>query len=300
MTLASNRFAGTLEDITVSDDATVGDDLTVTDDLTVSGKATVAEDIGAGTLVPNLGGNGRAVTVSSGTTGALNPGRVEIQGSKTTDATFGVLDYYHQANRVARISSARSGADNSGTLSVNVASAGVLAEAIAISKLAGVTFPGNVHTATVAGAATADLTVSGLLGNTETIMDVLIFLKNSAASDKDIYLRPNAVTSNLVSVYEYNSGAAFTAGTDTQIFLGTLRLSATLTIVGRIKADATSGRRFFFFTSYSDTTGTDDRSVRTEGVWQESSTELTSLNVHTSAAQLDIGSFITVYRALGV
>lgn len=298
MTIASNRLTTRVEDLTINDDLTVTDDATITDDLTVSGTATVAENLGVGSAAaPNLGGNGAAVTVSAGVAGAVNPARVEIQGSKTTDVTFGVLDYYHQANRVARIATLRAGANDSGSMSFNVAAAGVLGEYMAVTSAGRTTFPLNQAKAVVSGGAVTSFAVSSLLGNTDKLWQFAIFIINANASDTDMYIRPNGGTSNQVSVYMYNSGAAVTAGTDTSLYIGTVRASSQAYFYGTIKADAANGRRFYHSQGYTDTGGTDDRSLYASGVWQESSTEMTSLTILSSTATgIANDSYCVLYR----
>jgi len=103
-----------------------------------------AGNLGLGTATPNIGGNGLAATISSGTAGALNPARLELQGSRVADGTFAVVDGYHQANRVGRVAFLRDGADNSGSLALLTANAGALGQWVTISATGATTLGGQV------------------------------------------------------------------------------------------------------------------------------------------------------------
>jgi hypothetical protein len=96
-------------------------------------RITSAGDVGVGTTSPNLNSFNKELTVSAGTSGTARAG-INIQGSRTTDSTFGALSYYHQANLVGSIEMIRGGADNSGAMQFFTANAGSLAERMRIDS----------------------------------------------------------------------------------------------------------------------------------------------------------------------
>jgi hypothetical protein len=81
----------------------------------------------------NLNGFNKELTVSAGTSGTARAG-INIQGSRTTDSTFGALSYYHQANLVGSVEMIRGGADNSGIMQFFTANAGTTAERMRIDS----------------------------------------------------------------------------------------------------------------------------------------------------------------------
>lgn len=87
-------------------------------------------------LAPNLGGSGWALTVGVPDAQATDSAAgIEIRGRRAgADGTFAVLDAFNQAastgvgGRMGRIAFVRVGADNSGAITVNTVSAGVIGE----------------------------------------------------------------------------------------------------------------------------------------------------------------------------
>lgn len=63
---------------------------------------------------PNLGASGRALTVSAGTSGD-HVARLEVQGSRTSDAVVSILDFFNQAFRLMRLAVNRAGDPSNGT-----------------------------------------------------------------------------------------------------------------------------------------------------------------------------------------
>jgi hypothetical protein len=96
-------------------------------------RITAAGDVGIGTSSPNLNSFNKELTVSAGTSGTARAG-INIQGSRTTDSTFGALSYYHQANLVGSVEMIRGGADNSGIMQFFTANAGTAAERMRITS----------------------------------------------------------------------------------------------------------------------------------------------------------------------
>jgi len=92
-----------------------------------------SQNVGIGTSSPNLNGFNKELTVSAGTSGTARAG-INIQGSRTTDSTFGALSYYHQANIVGSVEMIRGGADNSGIMQFFTANAGTTAERMRIAS----------------------------------------------------------------------------------------------------------------------------------------------------------------------
>jgi hypothetical protein len=111
-----------------------------------------SQNVGIGTSSPNLNGFNKELTVSAGTSGTARAG-INIQGSRTTDSTFGALSYYHQANLVGSIEMIRGGADNSGAMQFFTANAGSLAERMRIDS------SGNVGIGTTSQFASSSVTV---------------------------------------------------------------------------------------------------------------------------------------------
>jgi hypothetical protein len=95
-------------------------------------RITSTGDVGIGTTSPNLNSFNKELTVSAGTSGTARAG-INIQGSRTTDSTFGALSYYHQANLVGSVEMIRGGADNSGIMQFFTANAGTIAERMRIT-----------------------------------------------------------------------------------------------------------------------------------------------------------------------
>ena len=92
-------------------------------------------NVGIGTTSPNLAADGKALTVSAGTSGNNLIGRLEVQGSRTeTDAAFGGLYGWHQANLVARVEFQRGSADNSGNIIFGTLNAGTYGERMRITS----------------------------------------------------------------------------------------------------------------------------------------------------------------------
>jgi hypothetical protein len=79
--------------------------------MTIEADGDVA--IGATTSIQT--GYTRSLTLSAGTSGN-NIGAIEVQGSRTTTADFGTLDFYHQTNLVATVTAYRNAADDAGGL----------------------------------------------------------------------------------------------------------------------------------------------------------------------------------------
>jgi hypothetical protein len=84
-------------------------------------------NLGVGTTSPALAGYNKEISVSAGTSGTARAG-INIQGSRTTDSTFGALTFFHQANNVGSIEMIRGGADNSGVMQFFTANSGTIAE----------------------------------------------------------------------------------------------------------------------------------------------------------------------------
>jgi hypothetical protein len=119
-------------------------------------------NVGIGTSSPNLNGFNKELTVSAGTSGTARAG-INIQGSRTTDSTFGALSYYHQANLVGSIEMIRGGADNSGAMQFFTANAGTTAERARINSsgnlLVGTTSAGQDTRIVVKGAGSVNWSV---------------------------------------------------------------------------------------------------------------------------------------------
>jgi hypothetical protein len=96
-------------------------------------RITSAGDVGIGTTSPNLNSFNKELTVSAGTSGTARAA-INIQGSRTTSATFGALSFFHQANNVGSIEMLRGGADNSGVMQFFTANAGTIAERMRIDS----------------------------------------------------------------------------------------------------------------------------------------------------------------------
>jgi hypothetical protein len=99
--------------------------------------------VGIGTLIPKFQSFNRELTVSGGTSGTSR-GAINIQGSRTTNSTFGSFAFYHQTNYVAGIESSRAGADNSGNLQFFTTNGGVTGERLTISSTGEATFSSSV------------------------------------------------------------------------------------------------------------------------------------------------------------
>jgi hypothetical protein len=97
--------------------------------------ATSSGNVGVGTITPNLAADGKALTVSAGTSGNNLIGRFEVQGSRTeTDAAFGGLYGWHQANLVGRVEFQRGSADNSGNIIFGTLNAGTYGQRMTITS----------------------------------------------------------------------------------------------------------------------------------------------------------------------
>jgi hypothetical protein len=99
--------------------------------------------VGIGTLIPKFQSFNRELTVSGGTSGTSR-GAINIQGSRTTNSTFGSFAFFHQTNYVAGIESSRAGADNSGNLQFFTTNGGVTGERLTISSTGEATFSSSV------------------------------------------------------------------------------------------------------------------------------------------------------------
>ena len=117
--------------------------------------------VGIGTLVPKFQSFNRELTVSGGTSGTSR-GAINIQGSRTTDSTFGSFAFYHQTNYVAGIESSRAGADNSGNLQFFTTNAGSTGERLTIASTGAATFSAD---ATINGV-TVGRGAGNIAGNT--------------------------------------------------------------------------------------------------------------------------------------
>lgn len=93
-----------------------------------------------------LFGSGREVVISAGVVGD-NISHLSMQGSRTTaGATFGALQFYHQANRVASLVGFRDGADDAGGFIISTKATGVaIANAVRINGVGNVR-PGSDNT----------------------------------------------------------------------------------------------------------------------------------------------------------
>jgi hypothetical protein len=99
--------------------------------------------VGIGTLIPKFQSFNRELTVSGGTSGTSR-GAINIQGSRTTNSTFGSFAFFHQTNYVAGIESSRAGADNSGNLQFFTTNGGVTGERLTLSSTGAATFSSSV------------------------------------------------------------------------------------------------------------------------------------------------------------
>jgi hypothetical protein len=123
-----NTFNTSYQPLTVG-----GSDVRFSTSDTERMRITSAGDVGVGTSSPNLNSFNKELTVSAGTSGTARAG-INIQGSRTTDSTFGALSYYHQANIVGSVEMIRGGADNSGIMQFFTANAGTIAERMRITS----------------------------------------------------------------------------------------------------------------------------------------------------------------------
>lgn len=95
----------------------------------------IATGVGVGTTTPNIQGSAMALTVTGGVTGDARAA-VEIQGSRTTDATFGALRFYNQTTQSAAITADRAGANDTASLSffTKATSPGTLTEVLRLTS----------------------------------------------------------------------------------------------------------------------------------------------------------------------
>jgi hypothetical protein len=145
--LASGAYlplaGGTLTGALSGTSATFSGDLTIdTNTLFVD---SANNSVGIGTLIPKFQSFNRELTVSGGTTGTSRAA-INIQGSRTTNSTFGSFAFYHQTNYVAGIESSRAGADNSGNLQFFTTNAGITGERLTIDSTGAATFSSSIST----------------------------------------------------------------------------------------------------------------------------------------------------------
>jgi hypothetical protein len=162
-------------------------------------------NVGIGTSSPNLNGFNKELTVSAGTSGTARAG-INIQGSRTTDSTFGALSYYHQANLVGSIEMIRGGADNSGAMQFFTANAGSLAERMRITSsgdlLVGKTGTGGsvLGVQLEAGGAILGTVATGagfaLLANRQDDDGVLVSLRQANTQEGNISVSGTTVSYN--------------------------------------------------------------------------------------------------------
>jgi hypothetical protein len=184
--------------------------------------------LGIGTSSPNLSGYNEEITVSAGTSGTARAG-INIQGSRTTDSTFGALSYYHQANLVGSIEMIRGGADNSGAMQFFTSNAGTLAERMRIDTSGNVGIGGTsdmvglaVQTPSYTTAYAADLSGNAAVAgygsqlqivspsDTSTVSGLSLFTRTTGRSRWDIL---NVWTGTYLGdlVFRYRSGGTSNA-----------------------------------------------------------------------------------------
>lgn len=167
-----------------------------------------------------------------------------------------------------------------------------------ISSAGAWTVPAYGVRATVAGSATATLTVSSLVGDTAGSYRLLIYVKNATASDAAIYLRPNGATTNLNCAYNsVNEANTNSIGKDTTWWISNLRASSEAWIVADVLCKTGARRRAVSRgTSSSDSTQINIDHLMA-GSWNETATQITSFDIFSSVAvSLAVGSYVEAFR----
>jgi hypothetical protein len=165
-----------------------GTSASFTGDLTIDTNTLFVDSannsVGIGTLIPKFQGFNRELTVSGGISGTSR-GAINIQGSRTTNSTFGSFAFFHQTNYVAGIESSRAGADNSGNLQFFTTNEGVTGERLTLASTGAATFSssvtagGNIQTS---GNANTYVKATGFISNQ------LGQLSDFGASDAGYYI----------------------------------------------------------------------------------------------------------------
>jgi len=161
-----------------------------------------------------------------------------------------------------------------------------------------------VRQGVVTGAAADSIILNGLAGETDKIWYGVAYFKNASASNRTIQIRPNGLTTNMSEERLLgNSGAAsatYQAALPWE--LGDMNASASSFMQFAIKANFTGGhRRFYHSFAAAHIPGTSGQNFFWTGVWNETSTEITSLEfVSTAAGTIDVGSWVTIWTISGL
>jgi hypothetical protein len=241
-----------------------------------------------------------SLTAASG----LAVSQVKVAGNITGSLTGTGASYVESANVTVKTDSITLTGNRPGGISISAADAAgtvrlysggtVAANLRATVSAAGAwTVPKAGVLATVAGAATATFSITGLAGDTYGYK-LTMHIINATASDCVLRLRPNGASTNLNSIVTTQNEAATSASAvDTTWWLCNMRASSEAFIVVDVRAKTGHRRRASWHATSSK--NADQLAVQLvgSGGWNETATELTSFDVVSDVAtSIAIGSTI--------
>lgn len=148
--------------------------------------------------------------------------------------------------------------------------------------------------------AVTSVTFSGLNGNTDGVYKLLAQIKNGANALTFYTVRPNGQTTNLSTIYHTDNGGGSSNNTDTVWYLcGADALSwgegEALLHAIQSSHSVSQNRTFQSMSGYSN--GGNLQILRTVGLWNESSTNITTIDVvATQTNGIGDGSVIGLYK----
>lgn len=152
----------------------------------------------------------------------------------------------------------------------------------------------------IIAANTQTVTFSGLDGDTDGSYLLLGKIKNGAASDDEVQVRPNGVTTNLTQVWANFDGSSLAVNTESNwdwIYLAANSVASGRMLISAQKVvHSVAKERRMQSTSYTDIGGV-KRCYERTGLWNETSTNLTSLDIVSDIANgIGDGSVIGLYK----
>lgn len=154
-----------------------------------------------------------------------------------------------------------------------------------------------IETQVVTGSAVQTVTFSGLNGDADGMYEIAFQLNRAGGSALE--LRPNGLTTNQRTVFtDWNSTSAPTNITVARLQFCTSMQRDNVWGFGRLWAKTGNNRGFEFeCQEMQGTAGTSWSRWLGEGFWADSSTNITSLELHnTSAGGIGVGSQITLWK----